>query len=157
MRWWNIARMMAELEDGDDSTRLDTVTNLVEHPPNLDDALGLIRRALGDPPERVVEMADQALCRLSGSLGVENLGRHAARLREDPSDVATLTLMLWVHFRDFSQSEESREARQRLVLWVIEAMPRAPVAGTPLDSVWDSRALRDGEEALDVARRGPYS
>ena len=32
-RWWDIPRMMADLEEGDDQTRVDTASNLVEHAP----------------------------------------------------------------------------------------------------------------------------
>ena len=147
-RWWEIARMVADLEDGDDATRLETATNLVEHPPSLDDALGLLRKALDDPLERVTELADQALCRLSQPLSVDDLMRYEARLREDPSDLATLTIVLWIYLRISSDSDASRESRQRLLLWVIDVMPRSRIAGTPLVSVSSSM---DGE-LYDLAK-----
>ncbi len=146
-RWWDIPRMLADLENGDDQTRLDTATNLVEHPPAVDDALRLLRKALDDPLPRVNELAEKALCRLSKALSVDDLPRYEARIKEDPSDLATLTIVLWVYFSARSRSEAIQASWQRLVLWVIEAKPRARVAGMPLvSSCW-------GGDFLDKAKR----
>lgn len=122
--------MMADLEDGDDQTRLDTATNLVEHPPDVDDALRVLRKALDDPLARVNELAEQALSRLSRNLNVDDLNRYEARIQEDPSDLATLTVVLWVYLSARSHSEAIKTSQRWLVLWVIEVMPGARVAGS---------------------------
>ena len=75
------------------------------------------------------------------------MARYEARIREDPFDLATVTIVLWVYFSVHSRSEEIQKSQQRLILWVIEVMPRAQVAGRPLVS-----ACRD-LDFLDKARR----
>ena len=65
--------MLADLEDGDDQTRVATATNLVDHPPAVDDALRLLRKALDDPLPKVNELAELALYRLLKSLSVRRI------------------------------------------------------------------------------------
>ena len=152
-RWWNVARMMADLEEGDEQTRVHTAANLAEQPPGIEDALRLLRKALGDPVATVAELADQALCRLSQTVRVDDLWRYEAKLQEDPADLATVTLLLWVYFMDRSQSEAIRKSRRKLALEVIGAMPRTWVASSPLVSSSTDKGYLDHAKLLWLAPR----
>jgi hypothetical protein len=130
--WWDVATMMADLKDGDEQTRLDTVSNLVKHPPSVDDALRLIRVAECDPLEGVRDLTRKALCQLADSISIEDVGRYEAQYRDHPSDLATLTLILWVYAKTQPQSDSVRESHQQLLFWVVGTMPKAWFAGSPL-------------------------
>ena len=56
--------MMADLEDGDDQTRLDTATNLVGHPPAVDDARYACFERHSTTPWRESTSCRAGLCRL---------------------------------------------------------------------------------------------
>ena len=80
--WWDVATMMGDLKDGDEQTRLETVSSLVKHPPGVDDALRLIRVAECDPLDGVRDLTRKALCQLADTISIEAAGRYEAKFRD---------------------------------------------------------------------------
>src|SRR5262249_5520346 len=114
--------MMEDLEGGDDLTKVNTLQNLVECPPDIDEALPLLRQAMTDPRRRVRDLAEQAISRLAEQLDVHSIAPYEAVLSQRLHDVAILTLVLSVYLIAESQPT-ARAARQQLTLRVIREIP----------------------------------
>jgi tetratricopeptide (TPR) repeat protein len=143
---------------GGDFERAATLKNLVEHPAGLNECLPLLRRAMGDPLKRVRAMARRVVFRLASDLDLDTVGPFEASLAEDLTDLATLTMVLWVYWPRSRATASSTRARQRLVLKTIEQMPTVEIARcSPLlffypqiDRIAYERARRLWSEKIDA-------
>jgi hypothetical protein len=124
---WNIARLLEDLDRGDETTRLTTISNVSDHLPPLDEALPVVREAFQDRDERVRAPALTAAVRLSVCSDEHFLVETCeSLLRQDPADLAALHVLLYFYTTAQARSGRYRDARHALILRLIVEMPDAP-------------------------------
>ena len=112
------------------SIRSVTAMNLADFPPDIAEAIPLLRLASTDELRLVRHLAGQAICRLLVDQ-LDGLRPFETAIKGDLSDLATLRLVLWAYYP--RQSEPSvRRGRQALILRTIEEMPRHDIPEPPL-------------------------
>jgi hypothetical protein len=123
--------MAEDLDHPDDKVRRLTVAYLRRHPPDLEDALPIYRKALTSRFPEVRRMAGDALTRLGRKLSPEVAVRYEEQVRQEPDDLALRLLMLGHYLLRRFGDEAARRARRAHALRVIERAPGLPVAGSP--------------------------
>ncbi len=109
---WNLARMLADLDQEDEAIRLTTIFNLSDHLPPLEQALPLIRKALQDRAERVRDRALTASVRLVRTPEDEGIVAVCEPLVEqDPADLAALHVLLYFYSDNQRGSGRHRAVR----------------------------------------------
>ena len=124
---WNLARMLADLDQEDEDIRLTTILNLSDHLPPLEQALPVIRKALQDRAERVRDRALTASSRLVKTPEDEVIVAVCETLlKHDPADLAALHVLLYFFSRTQCGADSYRGERHALILRVIANMPEVP-------------------------------
>jgi hypothetical protein len=93
------------------------------------------------------------------SLTAEEAEALENRIKQNPTDVASRTLLLGYYSAQQFQDESARRAKRRHVLWLIVNSPESEVLGTPygeLDAHLDAQAYAQGKRAwIEHLKRRP--
>jgi hypothetical protein len=116
--------MLRLLRDGDEQARTAVLANLLPEGTSAEEALPLLRAALGDPAGRVRWLALAVLQRLGGRLTEEQAARLERATEDHPGDAALRLLLLGHYFLPSAAAEPARRARQRHALWLIQHAPQ---------------------------------
>ncbi len=124
---WNIARLLEDLDRDDGATRVTTIFNLSDHLPPLEEALPVVRKAFHDRAKKVRDRALTASVRLKSSTPQEHaVAICESLLKQDPTDLAALHVLLHCYTPAEALRETYRKSRHALILRVIREMPDVP-------------------------------
>ena len=124
--------LSAAIEHDDSEVRSLTISNLtLDDGPDLDVALPLLAKAVGDQNQQNRYLAEIALSQLGRDITPEQVQELEDCLVGSPHEVATRILLLGYYFLGQRQSRSARKTRCQHVLWLIGNVPETHTAGTP--------------------------
>jgi tetratricopeptide (TPR) repeat protein len=148
---WDVDALSAAIEHDDTEVRSSTISNLMlDDGPDLDVAVSLLAKAMGDQNQQNRHFAENALTRLGQDITPEQVQELEDCLIGSPHEVATRILLLGYYFLGQRQSRSARETRCQHALWLIGHAPGTHTVGTPDALVLERENAERYAEAKDL-------
>jgi hypothetical protein len=142
VRRWNIAAMLAALENEEKEVRHFAASNLLLHGPAVEDALPLLRKALEDSDDQVRFLALSGISRYGRALLPPETAIFEQESQKEPDDAALHVLFLASYASPAAMSAPARREYRRHGLWLIKHAPE--LTGVPSTPEFDPALDADG-------------